>query len=434
MSGGVPTQGPDRQGEREHDLVVFGATGFVGRLLAAELAEHAPAHLRIALAGRDEARLQDVRASLPGAARRWPVVVADSRDQAALDRLARSTRVVVTTVGPYARHGFGLAGACAEAGTHYADLTGEVLYVRRLVDELQQTAERTGARLVTACGFDSVPSDLGVLLLHQRAQADGAGDLCDTTLLVRRLRGGISGGTVDSMRLMVAEAASDGAARKVVLDPYALSPDRTAEPHVGRQRDVGGVMRDAQTGQWTAPFVMASFNTRIVRRSNALTGHAYGRRFRYRELMACGRGRAGQLRAAAVSAGVGALVVGLANPLTRPLLGLVLPSPGEGPSEEVRRRGCFRMELRTTTASGRRYLAVVAAQADPGYAATAVMLAESALCLVEDEARLPARAGVLTPATAFGDVLVDRLRKRDFTVTVDEEPAERHTPAAQPSA
>jgi short subunit dehydrogenase-like uncharacterized protein len=337
--------------------------------------------------------------------------------------LARSTRVVATTVGPYTRYGFALAEACADAGTHYADLTGEVLFVRQLMDRLEGTARASGARIVTACGFDSVPSDLGVLMLHERAQADGAGDLGDTTLLVRRMRGGVSGGTVDSMRTMVAEAASDAAARKVVLDPYALSPDRVAEPQLGRQRDVGGVMRDHRTGQWTAPFVMASFNTRIVRRSNALTGHAYGRRFRYRELMACGRGRAGQLRAAAVSAGLGALVVGMANPLTRPLVGLVLPSPGEGPSEEARRRGCFRMEVRTTTAGGRRYLAVVAAQGDPGYAATAVMLAESALCLVEDEPRLPARAGVLTPATAFGEVLVERLRKRDFTLTVDEEPA-----------
>lgn len=405
---------------RDHDLVLFGATGFAGRLLAAELARHASPHLRIALAGRDEARLQDVRATLPGAARQWPLVVADSSDDAALDRLARSTRVVVTTVGPYARYGFGLARACARAGTHYADLTGEVLFVRRLIDELQATAEETGARLVTACGFDSVPSDLGVLLLHERALADGAGDLGDTTLLVRRLRGGVSGGTIETMRTVVTAAASDAAARKVLLDPYALSPDRVAEPHVGRQRDVGGVMRDHATGQWTAPFVMGTFNTRIVRRSSALAGHAYGRRFRYRELLACGRGRDGQLRAAAVSAGLGALAVGMANPLTRPLLGLLLPSPGEGPSEEVRRRGCFRMEVRTTTSSGRRYLAVVAAQADPGYAGTAVMLAESALCLVEDEKRLPARAGVLTPATAFGDVLVGRLRHRGFALTVEE--------------
>jgi short subunit dehydrogenase-like uncharacterized protein len=405
---------------REHDLVVFGATGFVGRLLAAELAEHAPPELRIALAGRDEARLQDVRAVLPGRAREWPLVVADSGDDAALERLARSTRAVATTVGPYTRHGFGLARACAEAGTHYADLTGEVLFVRRLIDEVEEAARRTGARLVAACGFDSVPSDLAVLLLHERATADGAGDLGDTTLLVRQLRGGLSGGTVDSMRAMVTAAASDSAARRVVLDPYALSPDRRAEPDVGRQRDVGGVMHDHATGQWTAPFVMGTFNTRVVRRSSALAGHAYGPRFRYRELQACGTGRVGQLRAAAFSAGLGAFVVGMANPLTRPLLGLVLPSPGEGPSEEVRRRGRFRMEVRTTTSSGRRYLAVAAAQADPGYAATAVMLAESALCLVEDEPRLPARAGVLTPATAFGDVLVERLRGRGFTLTVEE--------------
>jgi short subunit dehydrogenase-like uncharacterized protein len=406
--------------EREHDLVVHGATGFVGRLLAADLAVHAPQHLRIALAGRSATRLEDLRATLPGPARDWPLVVADSSDDAGLERLARSTRVVATTVGPYARHGFGLARACAEAGTHYADLTGEVLFVRELVDRLHGQAQESGARLVTACGFDSVPSDLGVLLLHERAAADGAGDLGDTTLLVRQLRGGVSGGTVDSMRTMVAAATSDAAARRVVLDPYALSPDRQAEPQLGRQSDVSGVMRDGETGQWTAPFVMGSFNTRIVRRSSALAAHAYGRRFRYRELMACGRGRTGQLRAAAVSAGLGALVVGMANPLTRPLLGLLLPSPGEGPSEEVRRRGSFRMEVRTATSSGRRYLAVVAAQADPGYAGTAVMLAESALCLAEDEPRLPAGAGVLTPATAFGDVLVERLRARGFTLTVEE--------------
>ena len=406
---------------REHDLVVYGATGFVGRLLAADLAEHAPPHLRIALAGRSRSRLEAVRTGLPGAARDWPLVVADSGDATALDGLARSTRVVVTTVGPYARHGFALARACAEAGTHYADLTGEVLFVRELIDRLEGTARASGARLVTACGFDSVPSDLGVLLLHERAQADGAGELGDTTLLVRQLRGAISGGTVDSMRVMVSAAASDPAARRVLLDPYGLSPDRQAEPDLGRQRDASGVLRERETGQWTAPFVMGSFNTRIVRRSSALAGHAYGTRFRYRELMACGRGRTGQLRAAALSAGLGLVVLGMANPLTRPVAGWLLPKPGEGPSEEVRRRGRFRMEIRTTTASGRRYLAVVGAQADPGYAGTAVMLAESALCLVEDESRLPRRAGVLTPATALGDVLVDRLRARGFTLTVEEE-------------
>ena len=405
---------------REHDLVVYGATGFVGRLLAADLAEHAPAHLRIALAGRSESRLEEVRAGLPGAARDWPLVVADSGDAAALGDLARSARVVVTTVGPYTRYGFALAQACAEAGTHYADLTGEVLFVRQLVDRLEGAARASGARIVTACGFDSVPSDLGVLLLHERAKADGAGELGDTTLLVRQLRGGISGGTVDSMRVMVTAAASDPAARRVLLDPYALSPDRDAEPDLGRQSDAAGVVHDRDTGQWTAPFVMGSFNTRIVRRSSALAGHAYGSRFRYRELMACGRDRSGRLRAAALSAGLGLMVLGMANPLTRPVLGWFLPKPGEGPSEQVRRGGRFRMEIRTATTSGRRYLAVVGAQADPGYAGTAVMLAESALCLVEDEGRLPQRAGVLTPATALGDVLVDRLRARDFTLTVEE--------------
>ena len=405
---------------RDHDVVVYGASGFVGRLVAAHLAEHAPPGLRVALGGRSRDRLEQVRSTLPTPARAWPLVVADASDGAAMAGLAASTRVVATTVGPYVRHGLLLARACAEAGTHYADLTGEVLFVRRLIDEIDDVARSTGARLVTSCGFDSVPSDLGVLMLHERARADRAGGLCDTTLLVTRLRGGLSGGTIDSMRQQLASARSEAAARRIILDPYALSPDRALEPDRGRERDVTGVFRDQDTGQWTAPFVMAPFNTRIVRRSNALSDYAYGRGFRYRELMAFGTGVAAQARAAALAGGLGLAILGMASPITRPLLDRLLPSPGEGPGEEARRHGRFRVEVRTTTASGRRYLAVVAAQADPGYAATAVMLGESALCLAVDDGRLPGRAGVLTPATAMGEVLAGRLRARGFTLGVEE--------------
>ncbi|MEP6796890.1 MAG: saccharopine dehydrogenase NADP-binding domain-containing protein [Lapillicoccus sp.] len=408
---------------RVHDIVVYGATGFVGALLADYLANHAPAGTRIALAGRSRERLEKVRAQLPGAASQWPLVVADADDTEQVAALARSTRVVVTTVGPYARYGLPLGTACAEAGTHYADLTGEVLYVRDLADACHDTAVRTGARVVTSCGFDSVPSDLGVLMLHERAQADGTGSLGDTTLLVTRMRGGMSGGTIDSMRSQLEAVADDPSRRTVIFDPYGLSPDRGAEPAGAGggkgERDVLWPYRDDATGQWTAPFVMAAFNTRIVRRSNALLGHAYGPHFRYREAMGFGTDLRARATALGLTAGLGLGMAAMANPLTRPLADRVLPSPGEGPDAEARANGRFRMEVRTTTDTGARYLAVVAAKGDPGYAATTVMLGESALCLALDP--LDSGGGVLTPAVAMGDALVERLRAQDFTMTVEPE-------------
>ena len=404
---------------REHDVVVYGATGFVGRLLASYLAEHAPDTARIALAGRSERRLQDVLSGLPGRAGEWPALVADAGDPSALRQLAETTRVVATTVGPYARYGMPLARACAEAGTDCADLCGEVLFVHDAIEEVHAPARGSGARLVTACGYDSIPSDLGVLMLHERAEADGAGGLTDTTL-VARARGGLSGGTIDSARAQQEVLEAFPGKQRVLRDAYALSPDRRNEPDLGDEPDVTTVFRDHLTGEWVGPFVMAQFNSRIVRRSNALLGHAYGPRFRYREVSGHGHGPRGRARATAVTAGLGMALAGMTQPFTRSLLDRVLLAPGQGPADEARRSGWFRMEIRAGTESGRRYLATVAAQGDPGYAATAVMLGESALCLAQDADRLPERFGVLTPATAMGGVLADRLRARGFTLSVDE--------------
>ncbi len=406
-------------GARTHDIVIYGATGYVGRLLAEYLAVHSPEGLRLALAGRSKKRLEEVRAELGPRAAAWPVVVADAADDAALEDLAASTRVVVTTVGPYLRYGLPLARACAKHGTHYADLTGETLFVRQAIDTCDEAARASGARLVTACGYDSIPSDLGVLMLHERAVADGAGELLDTMLLARA-RGGLSGGTIDSSRAQLEAVAAQPALKKTLFDPYALSPDRAADTPLPGQRDITKVFYDAESGQWAGPFVMATFNTRIVRRSNALLGHAYGTAFRYREAVAFGKGARGRRRAVLVTTGLGLGMAALANPLIRPLANRLLPSPGEGPGDKARRSGWFRMEIRAHTSSGRRYLAVVGAQGDPGYAATIPMLGESALCLAEDEASLPDRAGVLTPATAMGMALVERLRAQGFTMSVEE--------------
>jgi short subunit dehydrogenase-like uncharacterized protein len=403
-------------GDRELDVVVFGATGFAGRLVAGYLAGHAPGGVRIGLAGRSAPRLADVRARLGAEASAWPLLTADSADPASVSALARAARVVISTVGPYRGHGLGLVEACAAAGTHYADLAGEVLFIRDSIDRCHGTAAAAGARIVHCCGFDSVPSDLGVLMLHQAARADDAGDLQDTTLVVTALKGGVSGGTLASMTGQQDEVRVSAELRRVVQDPYALSPDRLAEPDLGGERDLDWVRYDGDLRLWVGPFVMAGINTRVVRRSNALQGWAYGRRFRYREVTGFGAGPAAPLLGAAASAAVKATEAALAFGPSRAVLGKLLPAPGQGPSEKTRRTGLFRIEIHTRTSAGARYLGTIQAQGDPGYAATSVMLGESALCLALDRDRLPDRAGVLTPATAMGTVLADRLRSAGHTL------------------
>ena len=402
---------------REHDIVLHGATGFVGALVAAYLAGAAHADVRIALSGRSREKLERTRAELPSSAQGWPLVVADAADPTALAALAASTRVVVSTVGPYATHGLPLVEACARAGTHYADLTGEVLFVREAIDRCDALARESGARIVHSCGYDSVPSDLGVLLLHE-----AAGELADVRL-VATAKGGFSGGTVASMRAQMDAMRHDPAARRLAADPHALSPDRGAEPAPVQPPDAGPPSR-LRDGTWTAPFIMAGYNTRIVRRSNALTDWSYGRGLRYGELMGCGRGVRGAAAAGGVTAGLVGALAGMSAAMTtaptRALLDRVLPAPGSGPSAAARAAGWFRSELHAVASGGRRFRAVVAGPGDPGYAATAVMLGESALCLAEDA--LPDRAGSLTPATAMGTALVERLRKAGHTYDVRAEP------------
>ena len=391
------------------DVVVFGATGFVGRLVAEYLSRHAPTGTRIGLAGRSAAKLAAVQAHLGPEAAQWPVLEADLDEPASLAKMANAARVVLTTVGPYRRSGINLVEACVDAGTHYLDLAGEVLFIRDSIDRFHSLAMRKGVRIVHSCGFDSIPSDLGALLLHNAAVADSAGDLEDTTLLVKTFKGGLSGGTIASLKLQVDELRNDARSRRIVADPYALSPDRSEEPDLGDERDLMGVEFDRELGTWVAPFAMAGVNTRVVRRSNALKGWAYGRRFRYREVSAFGTGPMGAVKATSMAAALGTTIGGLNFRPSRALLDRVLPQPGTGPSQRARETGQFEVELHTRTAGGARYVSRVAAHGDPGYAATSVMLGESALCLALDH-NLPGAGGVLTPATAMGMALVDRLR------------------------
>ncbi len=406
-------------GERQFDVVLFGATSFVGQLCAQYLSRAAPSGLRVALAGRSHERLLELQESLGERATGWPLLIAETGDPGSLAALAEGTRVLATTVGPYRRYGLPVVEACAAAGTHYADLTGEVLFMREAIDRYNEPAAASGARIVHSCGFDSIPSDLGVLLLHETVAADETGELEETTLVVRAMKGGASGGTVASLKGTVDDARADRRLARLLADPYALSPDRQAEPDLGPEADLRIARHEPELGMWVAPFIMGSINTRAVRRSNALQGWVYGRHFRYREVMGAGDGPRGALQAGALAAGVGALAAGLSIGPTRAVLDRILPSPGEGPSASRREDGFFRIDIHARTSTGANYRCRVAAQGDPGYQATSVMFGESAMALALDGPQLPARAGVLTPASGIGHTLIDRLRAAGQTFEVD---------------
>ncbi|MEV6428520.1 saccharopine dehydrogenase NADP-binding domain-containing protein [Nocardia sp. NPDC051463] len=410
---------------REFDLTLFGATGFVGKLTAEYLVGAAPESARIALAGRSLDKLTKVRDELGPAAAGWDLVVADSTDQAALDALAARTTVVVTTVGPYLRYGLPLVAACAKAGTHYADLTGEPLFIRDAIDQFHDQAATTGAKIVNSCGYDSIPSDISVYQLYQRTVADNTGELEETTL-VAWLKGGASGGTIDSGRAMMEAIAEDPSKGRVLSHPYSLSPDKSMDPDVGRQSDQA-LQRasniDPSLDGWVATFIMGSHNTKIVRRTNGLLGWVYGKNFRYREVMSAGKSPVAPLVAAGMAGGIvatmaaGAVLSRVA--VGRKLLDRLLPKPGTGPSEKARTSGWFTMKTFARTSSGAKYVATFAGTGDPGYQATAVMLGEAGLCLAFDGDKQPELAGILTPAAAMGDALTERLRAAGITIEVD---------------
>jgi short subunit dehydrogenase-like uncharacterized protein len=395
-------------------VVLFGASGFTGKLVAEYLAGLRRSDLRWAIAGRSRSKLEEVRrelAQIDPACAELPILIADSSDAEALRTVARSARVVCTTVGPYAKYGQALVEVCAEEGTDYCDLTGEVQFVRSSIDAAHAKAEQTGARIVHCCGFDSLPSDLGVHLLAEQFKKQGQ-RLARAKLYVVAMRGGASGGTIASGLHMMAEASHDRELRRLLGDPYALYPDRRQDrgPDGSDQK---GVELDAEAGYYTAPFVMAAINTRIVRRSNAISNFPYGRDFRYSEVMASPKTAAGLLRAVATAAVTAGMVVVGSNDRLRGLVEPRLPAPGEGPSKAARDRGFFVIRVLGKSDSGQRAECNIKGNHDPGYGETSRMLAEAALCLSEDP--LPPRGGVLTPAVAMGNHLVTRLRRAGMT-------------------
>ena len=398
---------------REFDIVLYGATGFVGKLTAEYLADVGGA--RIALAGRSPEKLRAVRDTLGESAQSWELITADATKPSTLDAMAARTQVVVTTVGPYNRYGLPLVAACAAAGTDYADLTGEPMFMRESIDHFHKQAIDTGARIVHACGFDSIPSDLTVHALYRQVTADGEGELTDTTLVVRRMAAGLSGGTVASMADVVRAMSSNPETKRQLEDPYTLTTDRSAEPEFGAQPDFpwrrGRQIAPELDGYWTSGFMMAATNTRVVRRTNALQGWAYGRRFRYSECQSLGSSAVAPV-ASAVAAGIGAVATGLGgrylHAVPEKVVERILPKPGRGPRERTRERGHYTVETYTTTTTGARYRATMSQKGDPGYKATSVLLGESGLALALDRDQLSDLRGVLTPAAAMGDALLAR--------------------------
>jgi len=399
------------------DLVVFGATSFVGQILTRYLSEYLSGSgetLRWAIAGRSDAKLRHVREALGAAWQTLPIIVADAADDTQLQALCARTRVVVSTVGPYALYGEPLVRICAQTGTDYCDLTGETQWIKRMIERYQPAARQSGARIVHCCGFDSVPSDIGVLFLQQHARRQWGVPATQVKMRVKTLKGGASGGTVASVINVVREAAADPALRRELLDPYALCP--ADHRFTVRQHAVRSAEFDRDSGTWIAPFVMAAVNERVVHRSNALANDAYGSRFAYDEAVITGTGLKGRLAALTMVAGLGAFMAGVLIPPVRGLMErFLLPKPGEGPSVAAQLAGRYDLRFFGRAEDGRTLRVKVTGDRDPGYGSTGKMLGQAVLSLAldcsRDGAKIGRGGGFWTPATMFDARFIERLER-----------------------
>ncbi|DBA76546.1 TPA: hypothetical protein ACH3X2_008602 [Trebouxia sp. C0005] len=403
---------------RPYEIVVWGATGSVGKLVCEHVAQNYQGRVKWAIAGRNQAKLESVRkhvAELNPACKDLPIILGDAQDQSSLDKLAAQSKVVIATAGPFARYGTPIVDACVRSGADYCDVTGEVIWMRRILDKYHEAAKEKDVRIVHCCGFDSIPSDLGTCLVVDHLNSLGK-KAAAVSMLFGKLSGAAGGGTIETILNQVAtEPFRD---QRAAADPYSLNPPSTR--HAGKSGDQLLPRYNKDQGCWTAPFFMSSVNTRIVRRSAALQKSAYGEDFTYNE--ACKPG--GLVSAVAVSV---ATILGGAAVLIPPLrflLRKVVPKPGSGPSKEVQERGFWSatVSARSLAPAGQQPTIVKAYIADPGrdpgHWSTSRMLLEAALCLSQqkEEGKLMGlqQSGVLTPASAMGMLLVDRLRKAEF--------------------
>jgi short subunit dehydrogenase-like uncharacterized protein len=397
------------------DLIVFGATGFTGRLVAEYLFRTygVAGPVAWALAGRNPDKLAATRRDI-GAPDALPLLQADAADAKSLAALVPQARVVLSTVGPYQLHGEPLLRACADAGTDYVDLCGEPLWMARMIDQHQAAARASGARIVFSCGFDSIPFDLGVVFLQAEAQRRFGRPLQRVRGRVRVMKGGFSGGTMASALATAEAVGRDPGLARTLADPFALTPGFRGPA----QPEGDSAAYDEAAGAWTGPFVMAAINTKNVHRSNALRGHPWGSDFVYDERMLARS--EGHARAMARTAKLQAAVLGI-GPARELLRRFVLPKPGQGPSRSERESGRYELLLIGDTAQGQRLSAVVRGDRDPGYGSTCKLVGESALCLAQDTDRDMCGGGIWTPGAAMGLALVRRLQARaGLSFTIEE--------------
>lgn len=396
--------------ERKYDIILYGATSFVGQLVAEYLqkflAEGSNPQVRWAIAGRNQQKLNRLKKDLGNS--KLPVLIADSDNSDSLKSMVNQSQVIISTVGPYLKYGEPLIKACAENGTDYVDLTGEAMFIKGMLDKYQKIAQATGARIVNSCGFDSLPSDLGVLFTQNCAEKQ-LNDHCETiNMRVKAVKGGLSGGTISSMSTIFEEVGKDKSLRKQLANPYVLNDDAN-RPNV-RQDNVSLPRWDAEREYWEAPFIMASINTRIVHRSNQLLGYKYGRDFKYDEAIWLPAGMKGGVMSYAMTAGIAVFATSMMFKPSRDLLNdHVLPKSGEGPSKSKRDNGYFDIRFFGYTQNQQQVLTKVTGDKDPGYGSTSQMLAQSALCLLQDISKEEVEGGFWTPAAAMGQRLIQRL-------------------------
>jgi short subunit dehydrogenase-like uncharacterized protein len=395
-----------------YDVILYGASGFVGKQTVQYFARHAPQSLHWAIAGRNRQKLETIRGALDLSV---DILIADSQDQQAIDQMVAQTRVILTTAGPFALYGNALVDACVRCKTHYVDITGETPWIRTLIDRYHHQAAVDGTRIIPCCGFDSVPSDLGTYLVVDCMRREW-GVACQQVVAYFQAIGGFNGGTLAS-----AFNLYDSQVTAQMSNPFLLNPTPPTQAEVDRNRDPQIPAFDADLNTWVAPFFMAPVNTRIVRRSGALWDQwqqSYGDNFRYQEYFKLDQPLAG-LKAIGMTAGLGLFVGVLQQPQLRSLLQPMLPQAGSGPSEQTMNEGWFACELIGTAEDGRKVRGLIRDQGDPGNRATVKFVCESALGLALQTDKLPggqSRGGILTPATGLGHVLAERLRQAGMTV------------------
>lgn len=395
---------------KPYDIIVFGATGFTGRLVAEYLhnAHGVNSGVAWAMAGRSLEKLTQVRDEL-GIGPALPLLVADATDATALAQLVAQARVVITTVGPYQKHGQPLVDACAQAGTDYVDLCGEPGWMAQMIPRLQGPAAASGARIVFSCGFDSIPFDLGVVYLQHEAMQRLGAPLVRVHGRVKVMKGGFSGGTAASLIATLETAGRDPALARTLADPFALTPGFRGPA----QPDDSTAAFDELAQSWTGPFVMAPINTKNVHRTHALRGHPWGTDFVYSERLLTGGGDGGEKRAKALARNTWLQNALLAFGPTRALIRrFALPQPGQGPTKEQREKGRYEVLFIGQTADGRTLRASVKGDRDPGYGSTCKLISETALCLARETDRDMTPGGVWTPGAAMGLTLVRRLQER----------------------